>query len=516
MGRTSCGLSFRTGVQLTLCAVVPLALGACMAEPGTGREDSRLQQECIAGPSPSDHPSADCGGLHGGDAFEVPAEFVQAADVATDSSPGPWDTSSFMAGTVAVGLYLPESRGCLPEDAGDCDESTEDWTEDQRQRVLAKVTDGLAFWSELAAERHHVRLEFVLDLADDGLPRTYASRYEPIEHPGSFDDSWIEEGVAARAADLGDDTIAIGGAFAGVNDLNNALRDQYATDWAFSVFVANSANDGDGFFAPEASGYRYFAYAYLGGPWMVMTYDNDGYGIGSMDAVMAHEVGHIFRARDQYQSAGNPCTARAGYLAIENQNSEYRPDGMECLADEGSIMRGQAWPYELRLLDPYGAGQIGWRDADDDGLIDVVDTGAEFDVTLGGDAGTLRVGGLVSVVPYPTGIAGGREITISRFERITIELDDDTIAMDLGDDPGNEQGLAADIPLVAGEHQLRIRTVTDHCAENTWRATVCLTDCPTPPTDGLVVGEPSIDEGVADKCGMRTEEWQVFLPAIRS
>ncbi len=82
----------------------------------------------------------------------------------------------------------------------------------------------------------------------------------------------------------------------------NDLRNQYQTDWAFTIFVVDSSADLDGKFADG----KYFAYAYLGGPFMVMTYDNNGWGIEDMDRVTAHETGHIFMAGDQYGSARQP------------------------------------------------------------------------------------------------------------------------------------------------------------------------------------------------------------------
>ena len=32
----------------------------------------------------------------------------------------------------------------------------------------------------------------------------------------------------------------------------------------------------------------------------MLTYDNDGYGFANFDAVLAHEMGHVFGALDEY------------------------------------------------------------------------------------------------------------------------------------------------------------------------------------------------------------------------
>jgi hypothetical protein len=146
---------------------------------------------------------------------------------------------------------------------------------------------------------------------------------------------------------------------------NDALRQTYGTNWAFTIFVVDSSNDSDRRFSDG-----YFAYAYLGGPFTVMTYGNNGYGPHNMDAVAAHEIGHIFLALDQYSSAYQPCTRKSGYLGVENQNSQYG----SCTSNVTSIMRGQVWPYQSQVIDQYARGQLGWRDSDGDGILDPVDT----------------------------------------------------------------------------------------------------------------------------------------------
>ena len=117
-----------------------------------------------------------------------------------------------------------------------------------------------------------------------------------------------------------------------------------------------------------------------------MTYDNGGYTISNMDAVMAHETGHIFGAGDQYVSYYyNPpvicsCTAIYGFLQVENQNCEN-----SCLSNVASIMRGGVAPYTAGAIDYYAKGQIGWRDLDSDSINDVVDSTYNTDSDFDGD-----------------------------------------------------------------------------------------------------------------------------------
>jgi hypothetical protein len=130
-----------------------------------------------------------------------------------------------------------------------------------------------------------------------------------------------------------------------------------------------------------------------------MTYGNNGYGPHNMDAVAAHEVGHIFLALDQYYSAYQPCTRRTGYLNVENQNSQYG----SCASNVTSIMRGQTYPYYLRAIDAYAADQIGWRDSDGDNILDPLDTNLPITIdTASQDGNAVTVNGAAEIIPYPS------------------------------------------------------------------------------------------------------------------
>ncbi|MDH7475554.1 MAG: hypothetical protein QHJ74_16350 [Anaerolineae bacterium] len=263
----------------------------------------------------------------------------------TAPTPGYYQTSDYMIGDIAVGIVLPESDG-----SGD--PSTEDWTVEERQLVYREIVAACNWW---AAREPRAHLRFFYD---DHFSSPVPTRYEPINHPHNEQGLWIGDVMGK----LG---YSASSYFTRVRDYNNTLRQIYGTDWAFTIFVVDSSNDGDNYFSDG-----YFAYAYLGGPFMVMTYGNNGYGPGNMDAVAAHEMGHIFLALDQYSSAQQPCTRRSGYLSVENQNSQYGG----CSSDEPSIMRGQVWPYSQGAVDPYARGQVGWADVNANGVLDPIDT----------------------------------------------------------------------------------------------------------------------------------------------
>ncbi len=319
------------------------------------------------------HPDDPNDALAAPDLLSANGEMVLGAGAAS-VTPGYYQTSEYMAGSVAVGIVLLESDG-----SGD--PSTEDWTAAEKQTVFDEIVTGLNWWAEMEPRAN---LSFVYD---DHFSNPLPTGVEPISRPYNDQKHWITDAMSGMGYDAPS-------YFAQVRDYNNAMRDVYQTDWAFTIFVVDSSADGDNRFSDN-----YFAYAYLGGPFTVMTSGNNGYGSHNMDAVIAHETGHIFHALDQYYSAHQPCTSSAGYLDVENQNSEYG----DCASDESSIMRGGIYPYGSSAIDPYAAGQIGWRDSDGDDILDPLDTGLPISIEFTSVvSGSVTVSGTTEIIPYPS------------------------------------------------------------------------------------------------------------------
>jgi hypothetical protein len=236
---------------------------------------------------------------------------------------------------------------------------------------------------------------------DDHASNPLSTKIEPITRPYSDQRYWISDVMKS----LG---FTASSYFTQVRDYNNWLRNTYHTDWAFTIFVVDSSNDDDNRFSNG-----YFAYAYLGGPFLVMTYGNNGYGPEYLDAVAAHEIGHIFRALDQYSGASQSCSARSGYLNVENQNSLYG----SCSSNVDSIMRGQIYPYTIKAIDPYAAGQIGWRDSDGDNILDPLDTNVSLQVTEFSQSGAdIWAKGEVAISPFPSPV--WLSVTINTVSKI--------------------------------------------------------------------------------------------------
>jgi hypothetical protein len=320
----------------------------------------------------------------------------QIGATSTGVTPDYYQTSSYMAGSVAVGIVLVES-------SGKTDPSSEDWSTEEKQQVFNEIVAALNWWAQLEPRAN---LSFVYD---NHFTKPLPTTVEPITRPYSDQHYWINEAMAA----LGYTAPSY---FTRVRDYNNHLRHTYHTNWAFTIFVVDSSADSDNRFSD-----KYFAYAYLGGPFMVMTSGNNGYGLPNMDAVAAHEMGHIFHALDQYSSAYQPCARRSGYLYVENQNSLYEP----CASNVASIMRGQTYPFFARAIDPYAAGQIGWRDSDGDNILDPLDTSLPVTIDqITRHENGVSVNGSAQIIPYPS--PSQNSVTINTLTGIQYRLNGDT------------------------------------------------------------------------------------------
>lgn len=273
-----------------------------------------------------------------GDLLIAPDIPMEIQNSSGSSAPGIYNTSEYMIGSVAVGIIFPESTG-----------SAENWSAARRDAVIAEIQAGLNWWAQQASASG-VQLSFVYE-----IQYPVSTTYEPISLSSSDEELWITQ-VMNNMGYTGTSR------FTQTRNYINTLRTQKGANWAFAIFVVDSLNDTDGKFSNGS-----FAYAYLGGPYMVMTYDNNGWGTNRMDQVTAHEVGHIFRAGDNY-SGSSGCTNTTdlyGYLGIPNSNCEYNNPG----AQTNVLMNNNSLNLHWTT-----AQQVGWRDSDSDGRMDPVDT----------------------------------------------------------------------------------------------------------------------------------------------
>jgi hypothetical protein len=266
--------------------------------------------------------------------YAVKAE-TQSIPRIEDPTPDYWETSEYMIGSVAVGIILPESNGTI-------DPSTEDWTDEEIEKVLNEIDHALNWW---ASQNPNANVTFKTE-----VHTRVPTSYEPISRP-EID---VFKSISEVISYLG--YPSPGHWSYQMRDFANALREKYKTDWASVIFVFDSSNDPDGAFNGGGAMRSEF-----GGTSLYMTYDNAIWGIENMHRVCGHEIAHQFWADDEYFS---PPPTYSGYLNVSNIPQSG------CLMDKNCNLCLSGAPHGHNGT----WGQVGWRDSDGDCIQDIVDT----------------------------------------------------------------------------------------------------------------------------------------------
>ncbi len=403
-----------------------------------------------------------------------------ALPIGLGALPGARETAAFAAGRVAVGVVFLESDGSIMV-------SREDWTredrdypgQDRRQLVLARVQNALDWWNARSPDGS---LEVFLPAAAAyGAPQTVATGYEPIKmdvevgwrgRPVLSDAAWRWQvmGRLGFAHDASDDTPYPETLYA------DRLRRRHGADWAFVVYVVDSLRDGDGMFRNGVVAYT----ADLFGPYCMLTYDNDGYSFASFDAVLAHEMGHVFGALDEYRPpvAGYPSTGdlRSGYLGVRNGNAvRGGTTDLPCIMRGSDAMMNA---FAAGDLCRWTVGQTGLRDSDADTRPDVVDTRPAFSTQLEStDAnGAVTLRGTVTERPRPRGrISGGvyfrKDLSIKVPHEASYRVDGGAwqplVATDGAFGEPSEGWTLTTEPLTPGHHDVELEATTGEAARRT-------------------------------------------------
>jgi hypothetical protein len=229
-----------------------------------------------------------------------------------------------------------------------------------------------------------------------------------------------------------------------------------------------------------------------------------------MDAVVAHEIGHVFNALDQYAAAGVACEYQAGYLNIKNGNSQA---GGDCEINESSIMRGGIAPFRTHSIDRFARGQVGWWDSDNDGVLDPVDAAPRLAVdqwsTPSEDDAVFRLAGRAWQTPAP--VPAPVPVTVSTVSTVEAWVDEETRVaaqpMDGAFDTLSETFRLEVGPLAPGLHTLELQVVN---SEGLVSSSVMTTAFVLDPVDGALNsalnGDPVIDfqTGSAHLTGLAT------------
>lgn len=214
-------------------------------------------------------------------------------------------TSQYMTGSVAVGIVIVSGPGHLK------------FTDAEKQKVVSEVQEGLQF---LATAEPRAKLVFHYDIQPVAVTVAggNTSSYEKAEAP------WRNAALAK---------MGYAATRQGSIQYVNSLKQSKGTDWAYVAYFTK---------------YDLFHFAYAVDEKLVMSYENDGWGIDNINKVFAHETCHIFGAADEYGACN--CNSIHGYLSIANGNCKIcAPQHVPCLM-EGNVL----------VLCDWSRRQIGW------------------------------------------------------------------------------------------------------------------------------------------------------------
>jgi len=350
------------------------------------------------------------------------------SQITTPYEAGFLDTSEYLVGSVAVSVLFLESNGTIDEDL-------EQWTEEEEAQVTSEIQNGLNW---LLLQSKDVELQFTYEFHYN-IP----VGYEPISRPHTDDDLWEQQAMFHLGYTNPNYLI---NEYAYVND----LRKTHDTDWAFIIYVVDSSEDEDNAFSDG-----HYAYSFLGGPRMVVTYSNSIWGIANLDSLIAHETCHIFWALDQHCNDQVAQSATSGYLGVENLNSEW--NGESCTVTVPCIMKGESL-FDTQI-DVSARNQLGWQDSDSNGICDVLDT-APVISSIANDTG-ITGKATVSPLTNDNPFKEGNDITLNTITSVHYRVDQGSwTAAEAKDGTFDEPEEEFSIPInfeTCGEHLIEIK-----------------------------------------------------------
>jgi hypothetical protein len=436
----------------------------------------------------------------------------------------PDDTGEYMLGDVRVNVVFMESdatmtrRGGAPADNGSITyqlpnnppttttynytpENWSNWNPTALELLKGRIANGLAWWRETLHARFPKAptdaLNFTIDWTYAENPAHTA--YEPIARISDDFSQWIYDFLGEVGFDQHRST---SGFSPDIRAFNNFTRQQTNSDWAFTIFVVNDLSDPNKRFTQFSNlGSFSQAFAFAGGQFMVVPASRP------FDT-FAHESGHMFWGLDEYLDVDlvfNPTTGqfepgqiadeylkRRGYYDTQNLNAADNPTAG--FVQEDSIMSNGLPMQRARdnhTSSSHTLAMIGWKDADNDGIMDVLDVplqlsgSGQYDI----NTGIYYFNGSTEVRTLPNRNSSGlqNDITINQIRAIEYSVDNgvtwqrhtQTFA------PRTyTANISINFPVPDGQNTVKVRTVDTRTGVKS-NEVIGYTDGPSPASPGV-------------------------------
>ncbi|MCL2711478.1 MAG: fibronectin type III domain-containing protein, partial [Planctomycetaceae bacterium] len=372
--------------------------------------------------------------------------------------------SEYMIGSVWVTLVLLESNGAI-------DANQTNWSSTQIDQVKAGIREGLDWWEDMF-DKHNpgsqIQLTFTINYTHANTP--FETSYEPIMRPSADESHWAGEFLVSQG--YTGDYSTKQSHLANMRQFNHDQRIANDTDWAFTVLMVNSRTPENVRLNAGCFTDNKFAYAWVGGPLTVMTYDNNGWGISRMNMVLAHEVGHIFYAMDEYSGA-NDYDFYRGYYNTQNTNAyEGHPAPSTRVPSIMAESDLQTTAYNNLTSSPSSLETIGWRDLNGNGIIDVLDVPLTLTSTSGNHSvatNAYTFSGTSSVMTLPNlnpiWGSGGNAITLNTVDKLQYKINNGswvTLSTAYGGTTNVAVGTTVSLAGVGnGQHTIAFRTICE-------------------------------------------------------
>ncbi|MFC2084968.1 right-handed parallel beta-helix repeat-containing protein, partial [Bacteroidota bacterium] len=277
--------------------------------------------------------------------------------------------SDTLSGKVVVSIFFPESNGAI-------DSSSENWSNARVQRATAEIKDAMSWWNQ-QIKNHAPWMDTLQFTFIEYPPNVCPVSYEPITRKGitsGFDTTghwlWIKELLNGRADGTNTWEKAI--------NHNKNMKDTYGTKWAFTIFIVDDSSDTDHKFSDSSS-----YYAYTGGPFEVVAYNNGNWGYWNMNRAVMHETGHIFTAPDEYKNS--KCHVSQIIKGYPNLNCEnpLAPGVPNPFPMQQCVMKSNSY-----AVCPLTRGHIGWNPGPNPSKIDIKVEPVQF---IPGDTAVITV-----------------------------------------------------------------------------------------------------------------------------